>query len=164
MNRIYILKESLRKKENNFFGKLDELYKDVKRTNGQPLNDKKGGDKTFKRWGKYNSQLEKIENEIERTKEAIEREESKNKLVEKEKNNFPNPILTLINEGVLKQWRKYPHILFVEGVEKGRIIWDKDKKLVFHKFFSQIKDVEGKRKFMQIYNYLNKKINEDGIQ
>lgn len=62
MSRIDILKGSLREKENNFFGKLGELYKDVKRTNGQPLNDKK-------------------------------------------------------------------------GAEKGRIIWDKDKKLVFHKFF-----------------------------
>ena len=51
---------------------------------------------------------------------------------------MPEEIQKLINDGTLKQWGKYPHIMFVEGVDKARIIWDDRKKVVMHKILKEV--------------------------
>ena len=50
--------------------------------------------------------------------------------------------------------------MFVEGVDKARIIWDDKKKLVMHKFVSSITDKEQRKKFAQIYNSLHTSVNK----
>ena len=80
--------------------------------------------------------ISNMEKEIEKTKMAIEREESKIRRIDCNKDIMPEEIQVLINNGTLRQWGKYPHIMFVEGVDKARIIWDDKKKLVMHKFRS----------------------------
>lgn len=159
MSRLDILKASLEKKQAKFYKKLNEHFVDVRSTNGQPLNDKKNGALTMKRWDKQNDSLSKMQKEIEKTKHAIEAEESKLVSIATNKSRMPKEIVELIDNGTLKQWGKYPNILFVEGVDKARIIWDKKKGCVMHKFVNTITDKEQKRKFASIYNSLHAAIN-----
>ena len=160
MSRLDILKASLEKKQAKFNRKLNEYFSDVKRTNGQPLNDKRNGYSTMKRWDRQNDTLSKMQKEIEKTQTAIEREEGRIRCIDHNRSSMPEEIQTLINDGTLRQWGKYPHIMFVEGVDKARIIWDDRKKVVMHKFVSSITDTEQRRKFARVYNSLNASINE----
>jgi hypothetical protein len=160
MSRLDILKASLEKKQAKFYEKLNEHFADVRSANGQPLNDKKNGASTMKRWDKQNNVLSNMEKEIEKTKMAIEREESKIRCIDCNKDIMPEEIQVLIDNGTLRQWGKYPHIMFVEGVDKARIIWDDKKKLVMHKFVSSITDKEQRKKFAQIYNSLHTSVNK----
>ena len=160
MSRLDILKASLEKKQARFNRKLNEHFSDVKSANGQPLNDKRNGYSTMKRWDRQNETLSKIQKEIEKPRTAIEREESRIRCIDRNRNSMPEEIQKLINDGTLKQWGKYPHIMFVEGVDKARIIWDDRKKVVMHKFVSSITDTEQRRKFARVYNSLNASINK----
>lgn len=159
MNRLDILKSSLEKKEEKFNKKLNEHFSDVRSANGQPLNDKRNGVSTMRRWDRQNDSLSKMQKEIEKTKHAIEDEESKLNGIAANKSRMPKEITDLIDDGTLKQWGKYPHIMFVEGVDKARIIWDNKKKQVLHKFTNTLTDKEQRKKFAQVYNLLHKAIN-----
>ena len=160
MSRLDILKASLEKKQAKFNDKLEQHFADVRSANGQPLNDKRNGASTFKRWDKQNDTLTNIQKDIEKTKNAIEYEESKQRNIAGNKSRMPKEITDLIDNGTLKQWGKYPHIMFVEGVDKARIIWDEKKQLVMHKFSSSLTDKEQRSKFAKIYNSLNASINQ----
>ena len=160
MSRLDILKASLEKKQAKFNRKLNEYFSDVKSANGQPLNDKRNGYSTMKRWDRQNDALSRMQKEIEKTQTAIEREEGRIRCIDRNRNSMPEEIQELINDGTLKQWGKYPHIMFVEGVDKARIIWDDRKKVVMHKFVSSITDTEQRRKFARVYNSLNASINK----
>ncbi len=138
MSRLDILKKSLIKKEAKFDEMLDGHIKDVKSANGQPLNDKRNGYVTINRWDRQNDALLNQQKEIEKTKSAIEYEEGKIRGLAREKGCMPKEITDLIDNGTLKQWGKYPHIMFVDGVDKARIIWDYRKKLVMHKYSQYI--------------------------
>lgn len=159
MDRLDILKSSLEKKQAKFNNKLDEHFADVRSANGQPLNDKRNGFSTMKRWDKQNESLANMDKEIEKTKTAIEREESKIRCIDYNKSSMPQEIQRLIDNGTLKQWGKYPHILFVDGVDKARIIWDGKKKVVMHKFTNTLTDKDQRKKFAQVYNSLHESIN-----
>ena len=159
MNRLDILKSSLEKKQAKFDNKLDEHFADVRSANGQPLNDKRNGASTMKRWDKQNESLANIDKEIEKTKTAIEREERKIRNIDYNKSSMPQEIQRLIDNGTLKQWGKYPHILFVDGVDKARIIWDDKKKVVMHKFTNTLTDKDQRKMFAQVYNSLHELIN-----
>ena len=73
---------------------------------------------------------------------------------------MPKEITDLIDNGILIQWGKYPHILFVDGVDKARIIWDNKKKMVMHKFADSLKDKEQRKIFARVYNSLHEAINK----
>ena len=113
----------------------------------------------MRRWDKQNDSLSNLQKEIEKTKSAIEREEGKIRGLAREKESMPKEITNLINNGTLKQWGKYPHIMFVDGVDKARIIWDDKKKVVMHKFTNTLVDKEQRKKFAQVYNSLHTAIN-----
>lgn len=154
MKKIDILKKSLVKKEEEFSRKVSEHFNDVKSTNGQPLNDKKNGAKTFRRWDRQNETLRKLSDSIEKTKIAIENETLKNNYLENISKQLPVEILDMVKSGVLIQWRKYPNIFFVNGVEKARIIYDLKKKIVAYKYYSKVQDIEQRKRFASIYNQL----------
>lgn len=160
MTRIEVLRGSLEKKQAKFEAKLQEHFDDVKRANGQPLNDKRNGRATMNRWDKQNESLRNIEAEIQKTKEAIEREEGKARSLQAHKDGMPSEIIELIEAGTLKQWGKYPHILFVEGVDRARIFWDEKKRTISRKFTNQIPNQEQFAKFREVFNALNQAINE----
>lgn len=160
MKRLDILKSSLEKKQEKFNKKLNEHFSDVRSANGQPLNDKRNGASTMRRWDKQNEALSKMQKEIEKTKFAIEHEQSRLRNVADNKSRMPKEITDLIDNGTLKQWSKYPHIMFVEGVDKARIIWDDKKKQVLHKFANTLTDKEQRKKFAQVYNALHEVINK----
>lgn len=160
MSRLDILKASLEKKQAKFNEKLNEHFTDVKSTNGQPLNDKRNGAATMNRWNRQNDVLSNIKKEIEKTEHAIEREESKIRALEYSKNAMPIEMQKLIDDGILKQWGKWPHIMFVNGVDKARIIWDDKKKVVMHKFANTLTEKEQRKKFAQVYNSLHASINQ----
>lgn len=161
MSRLDILKASLEKKQAKFNRKLNEHFSDVKSANGQPLNYKRNGYSTMKRWDRQNDTLSRMQKEIEKTQTAIEREEGRIRCIDRNRSSMPEEIQKLISDGTLKQWGRYPHIMFVEGVDKARIIWDDRKKVVMHKFVSSITDTEQRRKFARVYNSLNASINEE---
>jgi hypothetical protein len=133
MKRIDILKNSLDKKEKKLNERINDLYSDVRRGNGQPMNDKRNGASTMKRW---DSKEEGIYNQIDsinRTKEAIERERNKICHVESISEDLPNAIINFINEGKIIQWRKFPNRFFVPNGGKARLIWNlKTKKLQYN--------------------------------
>jgi len=156
--RLQILENSLKKKEEKFNEKLSELYSDVKSANGQPLNDKSNGKSTMARWNKKDNALRTLNKEIERTKEAIEREQFKINRVETVNEFIPAPILELVEKGVLNQWRKHPDRFFVEGVEKGRIIFDRKKGELLNQYYNSIPTQEQKEKFKKVFNTLKEEL------
>lgn len=160
MSRLEILKSSLMKKEERFNEKIEEHFNDVKRANGQPLNDKRCGQSTMRRWEKQNSALNNLQKNIEKTKRAVEKEELKIKYIERTTSLLPAEIVSLVEVGTLIQWRKYPHIFFVDGVDKARLIWDLKKKHIAHKFTSSIQDKEQYKKFARVFNSLANKLNK----
>lgn len=159
MDKIERLKISLEKKKKKFQDKLDAHFEDVRSANGQPLNDKRCGCSTMSRWEKQNNALLNLQKEIERTENAIQNEENKNNFVERVKSELPQEIVELIDNGTIRQWSKYPHIFFVDGVSNARIIWEDKKKRVAHKFTSRILDKDQYKKFANVYNTLAKKLN-----
>lgn len=156
--RLEILEGSLKKKERQFDEKLQEHFDYVRSANGQPLNDKRVGAATMRRWDKQDEYLAKLDKGIKLTKGAIEREKGIRKQVGEAKKDLPPIFLDLLNEGTLKQWRKYPNRFFVAGVDKARIIW-KDNN-VYHKYLSQISTKEQRKLFADTYNKIYKTIND----
>jgi hypothetical protein len=152
--KLEILIASLEKKEAMFNQKLDDNIATVKQANGQPLNDKRNGRATLNKWESQNNSLKSLQLEIEKTKRAIENETAKIKNVEHTQNILPSQIIDLISEGTLIQWRKYPNMFFVEGVEIARIIWNAKKKRLGHKYFNLVIDIEQRKKFANIFNQL----------
>lgn len=159
MSRLDILKSSLKKKKEKFNTKLNEHFNDVKQANGQPLNDKRCGQSTMRRWDRQNNSLNNLQDEIAKIEKAIKVEESKIKGIEYITSLLPIEILSLIEDGTLIQWRKYPHIFFVDGVDKARLIWDLKKKQIAHKFTSSIQNKEQYKKFANVFNSLASKLN-----
>jgi len=156
MTRLKILKASLEKKEAKLNERFEVRFDLQRQTNGQPMNDKRNGQAFFKQCNKKDDAIRNQMKEIEKTKEAIEREEYKIKEVEAAKENLPSVVLEAIEQGILKQWRKFPHICFVEGVEKARIIW-KDGKLL-NSYYLSIPTPEQKEVFKTVYNKLRQAI------
>jgi len=157
--RLEILEQSLIKKENLFNEKLENHINTVKQANGQPLNDKRNGQATLNKYDRQNESLRTLKDSIQKTKDAIEREEGKISGVENTKSNLPTQIVELIDNGTLIQWRKHPNTFFVEGVDKARILWDFKKKQVAHKYTSSITDKDQWKKFVSVFNPLGKILN-----
>lgn len=154
MSRLTILENSLATKKELFNDKLSNHIDTVKQANGQPLNDKRCGTSTLKKWDRQNDSLRTLDESIKKTENAIEREKSKIAGVEYANKDIPKVILDLVENGTLNQWRKYPNRFFVNGVDKARIIWDAKYKNVGWEYLRQIPNKEQFDKFREIYNTL----------
>ena len=157
--RLEILENSLKKKKDKFNERFNDYLSDVKRANGQPLNDKRNGINTLNRWSKKEDSLRTIEKDIEKTKQAIEQEQKKIDNVNFVNEYIPQPIKDLVEKGILNQWRKYPNRFFVEGVEKARIIFDKEKGTVLNQYYKSIPTKEQREKFAKVFNELKDSLN-----
>lgn len=158
--RLEILRESLKKKEQKFDERLEAHFGDVRQANGQPLNDKRNGAATMRRWERQNDALRNLEEGIQRTKAAIEREENKVAGVEAAKDYLPPELLRLADAGELEQWRRHPNTFFVRGVEKARIVWDTKRKLLVCRYASYITEEAQYKKFAEVFNRLKRQIQE----
>lgn len=124
------------------------------------MNDKgKRGQATLNKWERQNDALRTLQKSIETTKNAIEAEKSKIAGIENANEITPKEILALVESGDLVQWRKHPNTFFVSGVDKARIVWDEKKKVVAHKYITQVTEPEQRSKFAKIYNGLNAVLN-----
>lgn len=157
--RLEILKNSLLKKEKLFEDKLQNHFDTVKQSNGQPLNDKRDGQTTLNKWDRQNNSLRTLKESIEKTKTAIENEESKINSVLNTKENLPSIILEHIEKGILIQWRKHPNTFFVEGVDKARLHFDLKKKVLSHKYTKQITNKDQWKLFAKTFNELRAVVN-----
>lgn len=161
-NRLAILENSLKKKNEKFDSQLNAHFADVKNANGQPLNDKRNGQRTMNRWERQNDSLRNLKKEIEKTERAIEIEQGKINYVAAVKNRLPNAIVKAIDEGKIIQWRKHANRFFVPGVAKTRIIWDEKKKKLYCSHVSFLNEIEIAKKFhttfYEIKNELDKEI------
>jgi len=158
--RLEVLKNSLIKKEQELQKRFDVHFTTVKQANGQPLNDKRNGQATLNKWERQNDGIRSAKASIEKTKQAIEKEESKIKGVEHANTFIPKEIQDLVDSGELVQWRKHPHTFFVKDVEKARIWWDEKRKVVAHKYAHMITTQEQRTKFVRLYNSLNAILNK----
>jgi len=156
MSRIDILKKSLENKKKLFDEKLDQHFKTVKQANGQPLNDKRGGRSTLKKWETQDNALRRLNDEIEKTKTALENEIYKTENADSVKDTMPEPIIEMLNSGELTQWKNFPNFFFVVGVEKARIQF-KDG-VLSHRYYKDIPDKEQRIIFAKCFNELNAKI------
>jgi len=150
--RLVVLQQSLAKKEAAFDAKLTNHYSSVKATNGQPLNDKRNGAATMRRFESQNDSMRTAMEGIERTKNAIERESSKIASIELVADTLPQPIKDRLADGTLQQWRKHPTTFFVVGVDKARIVVLDDGKAVAHRYVSSITDADQRRTFARTFN------------
>jgi hypothetical protein len=153
--RLEILKESLKKKEAELDRRFDNHFSTVKQANGQPLNDKRNGAATLAKWEKQNDGIRNQKEEVEKTKRAIEFEESKITETEHWYKKMPKVLTDLIDSGVLIQWRKHPRMMFVNGVDKARIIFNDKTGVISHKYVSQIEDKDQYAIFRDTYNAIN---------
>ena len=157
--RIEILQQSLQKKEQLFDEKLGAYFNSARETNGQPLNDKSNGQSTLNRWERQDSSLRTLKESIEKTKNAIEKEELKISGVKAALEVTPPEIVELVEKGELNQWRKHPNTFFVPEVEKARIVWDSKKEQLFHRYVNTITDPVQWKKFAKMFNHLSKTLN-----
>lgn len=155
MSRLEILQKSLAKKENVLAEKLGNHFDSVKQANGQPLNDKRNGRATLDKWDKQSESIANQIKEIEKTQNAIEREQAKINGCEAVKSELPQILLDLLADGKITQWRKYPNRFFVVGVDKARLVCDLKTGLVSHSYVNQIKDKEQYAIFRDLYNHIN---------
>lgn len=130
MSRIEILEASLVKKEALLDAAFEAHFADVKSANGQPLNDKRNGSGTLRRWEKQDDALRTKLSSIEKTKAAIER--GRAAIARVENVVFPPCVQELIAEGILTVWRKYPRFVFVKGAGKARIKFENGKLFASH--------------------------------
>lgn len=156
--KLEILENSLIKKETELQKRFDNHFADVKKANGQPMNDKRNGSATFNRWDKQNETIRNQKASIEKTKNAIEIEKSK--IANVEAQSIPAELQELINTGKIIQWRKFPNRFFVVGVEKARLVWNEKGKFVAHQYLSSIPNQEQFAIFRDVYNHLNKILNK----
>jgi len=150
--KLEILENSLIKKQALFSSKLQIHMDTVRASNGQPLNDKRNGRSTLRRWEKQDSALRSINAGIEITKEAIRKE--KNKIDDVADLVLPHQIMELLGSKELSQWRRHPRFFFVAGVEMGRIVYMSETQAVGHKYFNDIPTKEQKDKFRIVFNLL----------
>lgn len=149
--RMEILQQSLAKKQAAFDIRLQNHFDDVLSANGQPLNDKRNGQATLNRWERQNDGLRTANKEIEKTQRAIEREQA---AIDRVNNaDIPEFLKPMIESGEITQWRKFPNRFFVSGVEKARIIWDKDKQQFGYAYLQGVKG-EQFAKFRDTYNHI----------
>lgn len=134
--RLSILEASLAKKNAEFDQRLSDHMGDVRSANGQPLNDKRCGAATMKRWDKQSGALRTLNQSIEKTKEAIEREQ--NKIANVDATEIPDALRAMVAAGELVQWRKHPETFFVPGVDRGRIVWVQSEKILGVRYASEI--------------------------
>ena len=149
--RMEILQQSLAKKQAAFDQRLQNHFDDVRSANGQPLNDKRNGQATLNRWERQNDGLRTADKEIEKTQRAIEHEQA---AIDRVNNaDIPEFLKPMIESGEITQWRKFPNRFFVSGVEKARIIWDKDKQQFGYAYLQGVKG-EQFTKFRDTYNHI----------
>ncbi|MDO4641708.1 MAG: zincin-like metallopeptidase domain-containing protein [Neisseria sp.] len=122
--RLAILQRSLEKKQAEFDRRLQDHFDDARSTNGQPLNDKRNGQDTLRRWDRQNDGLRSLQESITKTEAAIQREQAA--LDRVAGTELPACLKPLLESGELIQWRKYPNRFFVSGVDKARIVWHAD--------------------------------------
>ena len=152
--RLEILEGSLVKKRSAFDQSIDAHFADVKRANGQPMNDKRNGHVTLNRWEKQSDALRNKQAGIEKTERAIEREQGKISETANALAGMPQQIVDLVEAGTLIQWRKHPNTFFVDGVDKARIQFKGGK--LYHRFTNSIKDKAQWAIFRDVVNGLNK--------
>lgn len=156
-SRLDILKASLAKKQARFDERLQNHFDTVAQANGQPLNDKRNGRSTLNKWDKQSDALRTLQDSIQRTKEAIGREEAKiamTSLVE-----LPSYIQQAIDDGLITQWRKHPRFFFVVGVSGGRIVLDEETGIIAHRYLSKVPKDEY-AVFRDVFNKLNRQCRE----
>jgi hypothetical protein len=156
MTRLDILKNSLIKKEKIADDRLQNHFSAVREANGQPLNDKRNGRATLNKWGRQNDSIRKSLAEIEKTKQAIEREESKVDECNRVNSELPPVFLEYIDSGLITQWRKYPNMFFVVGGGRARLIWKNNN--LWNNYYSECTPEE-KVIFKKIYNEIVDKLN-----
>lgn len=154
--KLEILKNSLVKKEQRVAAKLDAHYADVKSGNGQPMNDKRNGQATLKRWDRQTDGIRLAITEIEKTKKAIEKEQAK--IADVENQPLPLALKSAVERGELSQWRKFPNRFFVRGVERARIIWEEDQGKLLCSYASEIPNDEQYQIFKNTFRRLQKEI------
>ncbi|MFV2993748.1 hypothetical protein ACNI0E_24895, partial [Escherichia coli] len=149
--RLEILKSSLKKKEALFNQRLQQHFDTVKGANGQPLNDKRNGRATLNKWDEQREGLRNIENSIQRTKNAIEKEEMKIALAKSV--SIPVYIQEAIDAGLITQWRKHPRFFFVTGVKYGRIVLNEETGTIEYRYLNKISK-EDYPTFRDVFNKL----------
>ena len=159
--RLDILEGSLAKKHAALTGAFDAHFADVKSANGQPLNDKRNGHVTLNRWEKQSEGIRSKIAGVEVTERAIEREQVKISSSANAMAGMPKPIVDLVEDGTLIQWRKHPTTFFVNGVDKARIQY-KGERLV-HRYASSIKDKAQWAIFRDVVNGLNRSLKEEAV-
>lgn len=155
--RLEILKSSLAKKEARFDARLQDHFDTVAQANGQPLNDKRNGRATLNKWDKQSDALRSMQDSIQRTKDAIEREETK--IANVSLVSLPTYIQQAIEDGLITQWRKHPRFFFVVGVSGGRIVLDEKTGTIGHRYLSKVKKDEYPI-FRDVFNNLNRQCRE----
>ena len=72
---------------------------------------------------------------------------------------LPEAIRKMLDAGELLQWRKHPNRFFVPGVDRARIIWDDEKKVVAHQYLREV-PADQYPKFRDTFNQLRRAIIE----
>lgn len=155
--RLEILKASLAKKEARFNERLQNHFDTVAQANGQPLNDKRNGRATLDKWDKQSDGLRALQDSIQRTKDAIEREE--NKIARVSLFELPAYLQQAIDDGLITQWRKHPRFFFVAGVNSARIVLDEETGIIGHRYLSKVTKDEYPT-FRDVFNKLNRQCKE----
>jgi hypothetical protein len=148
----------LARKEDELNRRFDNQFEHQRKTNGQPMNDKRNGRAWFNKKDKLDQAIGKQMEEIEKSKAYIKRLEERVAFLEKWEKELPAPLLEATLAGRLNQWKRHPRMFFVEGVEKARIVWNSDTKTIGATYVKQIPSKEQYAIFRDTFNGLRKEL------
>lgn len=151
------LKSSLDKKERLIDDKIRDHMDGVLETQWQPLQDGGRSSKILSSREKEDNSIRKLKESIESTQYAIAVEEERISETQKMFDSLPKALQDRILSGELTQWRKYPRIMFVNGVDKARINWDAKKGVVVPKFHNRLEG-EDRKRFVAVFNAIVKEL------
>ena len=160
--KLQILENSLIKKKAVLDNRFERHFASVKQANGQPLNDKRNGQRTLDKWDRQSDAIRNQKESIEKTERAIEKEQYKIIDTEAVKETLPNIILEMLETEQLIQWIKHPNTFFVKGVDKARIVWDNKKRIIFTRYRSTITEQEVWKLFVSAFNKILKELLVEG--
>jgi len=155
--RLKILQGSLIKKTAKLDAHFKTHFDDVAMANGQPMNDKNGGDVVLRRWDRQSDTIRNIKESIAMTERAIAKEQSKIERIKEVSSTLPDIISDMLKTGELQQWRKYPHIFFVKGVKRARLVFKNGE--ITHSYGNQIATAPEVRVFKDVFSKLSDQIN-----
>lgn len=126
--RLKQAKASLEREKARVGEQIEKAIDYQRQTNGQPMNDKRGGASFFKRQRQIDDQISRGLDNIAKKEERVERLEGIKAM--NESITLTEGAKELIASNQIKQWQKQPNIYFIKGEQKLALVLSEEGRFI----------------------------------